>query len=121
MLAASLHPQASDLPPPCRTNITRAAVQIREASLHVLYQSLEKNDTERQSAYRAHFSTELDRDAIDDIRLALNQSQLFGSERFHREIQNMRGMRREARPRGRPHKDDDTPLTSMDGQGDFGF
>lgn len=88
---------------------------------HLLYQSLGKNDAERQSAYRALFRTELDREAIDDIRLALNQNQPLGSERFHRDIENMLGMRREARPRGRPRKDEDTPLASMDGQGDFGF
>jgi len=88
---------------------------------HILYQSLGQNEAERQSAYRALFRTELDREALDDIRLALNQNQPLGSERFYREIENMIGMRREARPRGRPRQDDDTSPIPMDGQGDFGF
>ena len=40
--------------------------------------------------------------AIDDIRLALNQSQPLGNERFYAKIAKMAGVRREAKPRGRP-------------------
>lgn len=40
--------------------------------------------------------------ATDDIRLALNQSQPLGSERFYAKIERITGQRREARPRGRP-------------------
>ena len=37
-------------------------------------------DKEWQSAYRALFRAELDKDAIADIRLALNQNQAIGNE-----------------------------------------
>src|SRR5450631_2933514 len=42
---------------------------------HELYLALGRNDRDRQAAYRALFRSHLDRAAIDDIRLALNQSQ----------------------------------------------
>jgi len=59
-------------------------------------------DNARQTAYRALFRTELDDDAIDDIRLALNQNQPLGNNRFHGRIEKKFGEWREARPRGRP-------------------
>ena len=87
---------------------------------HPLYQSLVAADKERQSAYRALFRAELDKDAIADIRLALNQNQAIGNERFHAKIEKVTGVRREARPRGRPRL---TPVTSnaADGQGTLGL
>jgi putative transposase len=58
------------------------------------------NDRERQTAYRALFGAELERAAIDDIRLAITQSQPLGNARFYARIEKMTGTRREARPRG---------------------
>ncbi|MBI5889245.1 MAG: hypothetical protein HZB47_01030 [Nitrosomonadales bacterium] len=62
------------------------------------------DEKERQSVYRALFRPQLDGDAIDDIRLALNQSQSLGNERFYQHIQQMTGQRREGKLRGRPRK-----------------
>jgi putative transposase len=39
---------------------------------------------------------------VDDIRLALNQSQPLGNARFYAKIEQMTEQGREARPRGRP-------------------
>ncbi len=69
---------------------------------HAVYQQLGTNDNARQSAYRALFRTELDKEAIDDLRLALNQNQPLGNSRFYAKIEKMTGARREAKPRGRP-------------------
>jgi len=69
---------------------------------HPLYLSLGRGDQNRQAAYRALFRTHLDREAIDDIRLALHQNQPLGNARFYDRIEKMTGARREARPRGRP-------------------
>ena len=69
---------------------------------HTLYLALGSDGKERQAAYRALFRAQLDRAAIDDIRLALNQSQPLGNERFYAKIAKMAGVRREAKPRGRP-------------------
>jgi putative transposase len=69
---------------------------------HPLYLALGRNDKERQTAYRALFKGHLDRAAIDDIRLALHQSQPVGNSRFHALIEQTTGIRREAKPRGRP-------------------
>lgn len=69
---------------------------------HALNLSLGRNDKDRQGAYRALFRSQLDADAIDDIRLALRQSQPLGSARLHDKIEKMTGMRREAKRRGRP-------------------
>ena len=84
---------------------------------HALYQSLGGTDQERQSAYRSLFRTELDCEAIDDIRLAINQDQPIGNERFLAKIEKMTGIRREARPRGRPRLEADAPDAVAEWQG----
>jgi len=71
---------------------------------HPLYLGLGTDAESRQTAYRALFQSELDREAINNIRLALNQSQPLGDTRFLDRIEQMVGVRREARPRGRPRK-----------------
>ena len=85
---------------------------------HALYRSLGRSDKERQAAYRALFRAELDRAALDDIRLALNQSQPLGTARFHAKIEKMTGARREAKPRGRPRLED-ADHAAPEGQGDL--
>jgi putative transposase len=74
-------------------------------SPHPLYRALGRDDKERQAAYRALFRAHLDHAAIDDIRLALNQSQPLGNARFYANVEQITGIRREARPRGRPRVD----------------
>jgi putative transposase len=69
---------------------------------HGLYLALGRNDKDRQAAYRVLFRSHLDRATIDDIRLALNQSQPLGNERFYARIERATGVRREAKARGRP-------------------
>jgi putative transposase len=71
---------------------------------HPLYLSLGADEKERQNTYRTLFRPQLDGEAIDDIRLALNQSQPLGNERFYQHIEQMTGQRREGKPRGRPRK-----------------
>lgn len=44
----------------------------------------------------------LDRDAINNIRRALSQSQPVSNERFNAEIEKMAGQLREGKPMGRP-------------------
>ncbi|MFN6171144.1 MAG: hypothetical protein ACK5YU_03480 [Burkholderiales bacterium] len=56
-------------------------------------------------AYRAQFRAPLDRAAVDDIRLALNQSQPLGNAQFYAKIESMTRVRWEARLRGRPRKE----------------
>src|SRR3989338_2672556 len=69
---------------------------------HPLYLALGADDKARQSAYRALFRAQLDKAAIDDIRLALGQGQPLGNERFYARIEKLTGQRREARPQGKP-------------------
>jgi len=71
-------------------------------SPHPLYRALGTDDGQRQAAYRALFRGRLDGAVIDDIRLALHQSQPLGNARFHAKIERMTGIRREPKPRGRP-------------------
>lgn len=89
----------------------------------LLYQALGATSEERQSAYRALFRTQLDGEAINDIRLALNQNQPLGNERFYQHIEQMTGQRREGKPRGRPRvaKDDGDADAAVDGQGELGL
>ncbi|WPL15244.1 Transposase [Thiorhodovibrio winogradskyi] len=71
-------------------------------SPHSLYLDLGDAPEARQAAYRELFRTGLDEAALAELRLAIQQSQPIGSERFLQQIEQMTGQRREARPRGRP-------------------
>lgn len=86
---------------------------------HELYRALGPNEQERQAAYRALFRAHLDRDAIDDIRLALNQNQPLGNERFYAKIEQMTGIRRETKPRGRPRVKSPLGESMQAGQDEF--
>jgi|SRR5680860_143017 len=83
---------------------------------HAVYRSLGQHDQERQAAYRDLFRAELDRPAIEDIRLALNQNQPLGNAPFYAKIEKMTGLRRAARPRGRPRLEDAAGTASSAGQ-----
>lgn len=85
---------------------------------HALYQTLGKTNEERQGTYRTLFRAQLDEEAINDIRLALNQNQPLGNERFYQHIEQMTGQRRESKPRGRPHKASEDS-NGMYGQGEL--
>jgi REP-associated tyrosine transposase len=83
---------------------------------HALYRALGQDDKARQAAYRALFRAQPDLAAIDAIRLALNQSQPLGNERFYARIEKMTGVRREAKPRGRPRVDSEPAERTSPGQ-----
>jgi len=84
---------------------------------HPIFLGLDHNDGARQEAYRALFRPHLEQAAIDDIRLALNQSQPLGDSRFHGVIERAVGERRQARPRGRPKANGVGPGGSAEEQG----
>lgn len=69
---------------------------------HPLYLALDRNDADRQTAYRALFRCELDEDALGDIRLALSQGQPLGHGRFGDRICAAAGVRRTQKRPGRP-------------------
>jgi putative transposase len=74
-------------------------------TVHPVYLALGRGPKERQGAYRALFRAHLERAAVDDTRLALNQNQPLGNARFYARIERLTGVRREARPRGSPTRD----------------
>ena len=86
---------------------------------HALYLAMERTGDARQPAYRDLFRAALDSQAIDDIRLALNQNQPLGNSRFYAKIEAMTGQRREAKPRGRPYAQDKTVMAREAGQGEL--
>ena len=86
---------------------------------HPLYLALAGDDKERQAAYRCLFRAHLDQKAIDDIRLALNQSQPLGSSRFYAGIEGATGKRREPKPRGRPRVHPEEESVTVPGQGEL--
>lgn len=88
---------------------------------HPLYLALGKDDAARQKAYRALFRSQLDKAALDDIRLALNQNQPLGNERFYARIEKLTGQRREARPRGRPRTLEGEGADAGSGQEELGL
>jgi len=71
---------------------------------HAVYLGIDRDNEQRQAAYRALFRSELEHEALADIRLALNQEQPLGSGRFLDQVERMVGRRCEVRPRGRPRK-----------------
>ncbi len=71
---------------------------------HALYTGLGQDEAERLAAYRGLFRSELDTEAISDIRIALNQGQPLGNSRSIDSIERVTGQRREIKPRGRPRK-----------------
>jgi putative transposase len=84
------------------------------------YLALGRDSETRQAAYRDLFRRALEEKAIDDIRLALQQGQTVGSEKFKDAMSVASGVRRTQNRRGRPVKlvcDDAGKLE----QRDFGF
>jgi putative transposase len=88
---------------------------------HPLYLAIELDEAKRGVAYRDLFRTQLDDKAIDDIRLALNQSQPLGNSRFYARIEDATGQRREARPRGRSRVQRNESAWHDAGQGELGL
>jgi len=87
---------------------------------HSLYLAMGKDETERLADYRGLFRSELDDEAVSDIRLALSQGQPLGNSQFSDVICAAAGIRRtQARP-GRPARE--KGQEGLDGtQTDFGF
>lgn len=73
----------------------------------------------RQSAYRAMFRTELDEEAIGDVRLAVNQNQPLDNSRFYAKIEAMTNQWREPMPRGRPRNAAAANEADDSGQGEL--
>ncbi|MBK9160189.1 MAG: transposase [Nitrosomonadales bacterium] len=87
---------------------------------HPLYLALGEDGAKRQFAYRGLFRSELDAEALSDIRLALAQGQPLGNERFSKIMCAAAGVRRAQRRAGRPNAISDS-WTDVEDQGDFGF
>lgn len=71
---------------------------------HGVYEALGGDVLARSEHYRALFRTQSDQEPIDDIRLALQQSQAKGDSRFVDKIEQIVGHRQEVAPRGQPRK-----------------
>lgn len=71
---------------------------------HLQYMALGREAEARQAAYRDLFRAELDEAAISDLRLALQQGQAVGSEKFKEAMSVASGVRRTQAKRGRPAK-----------------
>ena len=87
---------------------------------HSVYLSIDCDESGRHAAYRGLFRSQLDDEALADIRLALAQGQPLGSDRFSDKICAATGIRRAQNGRGRPvGKPDQSGDTEI--QNDFGF
>jgi putative transposase len=87
---------------------------------HPLYLGLAKDGGDRLAAYRALFRSELEEDALADIRLALAQGQPLGSGQFGEIVCAAAGVRRAQRKPGRPIARHEQGAQAND-QPDFGF
>lgn len=88
--------------------------------MHSQYLALGRELETRQEAYRDLFRFELEEAAISDLRLALQQGQAVGSEKFKEAMSEASGVRRTQTRRGRPLKPV-AELVSKEDQTDFGF
>ncbi len=68
---------------------------------HELYLALGAKPSERQGAYRELFRSQLDEDALTQIRKAASRELVLGNERFRQEIEQALGKRVEPQKRGR--------------------
>jgi putative transposase len=87
---------------------------------HPVYLSIDRNEIDRQSAYRALFRSHLDEAALADLRLALSQGQPLGRDRFSDKICMAAGIRKTQKGRGRPAAKPEQ-LGDTETQNDFGF
>ncbi|MEA3276811.1 MAG: transposase [Pseudomonadota bacterium] len=83
---------------------------------HPLYLALGTDDESRRAIYRDLFRSALDDGPLTELRMALNQDQPIGNDRFYQEIEAMTGQRRELRKRGRPRKRKDDGTARETGQ-----
>ena len=88
---------------------------------HSLYLALGEDAAARQAAYRALFRSQLDKAAVDDVRLALVQNQPLGNESFYAMIGLLTGQRREAKPQGRPRTLRNDETAPGEGQSELGL
>lgn len=87
---------------------------------HPLNLAIDRIETDRQAAYRALFRSELDEEALADIRFALSQGQPLGHGRFSEKICAAAGIRRTQKRPGRPAGKTDQP-GGTETQTGFGF
>ena len=71
---------------------------------HFCYQSLGKNDEERQTAYKALFQQMIPDDTLKEIREATNKAWVLGEERFIKQIEKQTGRCGAPKPRGGDRK-----------------
>jgi putative transposase len=71
---------------------------------HPIYRSLGATGRARKAAYRGLFKTELDDEAIGDVRACLQTGTPLGNERFRARIEQALGVKVGHSRRGRPRK-----------------
>jgi putative transposase len=71
---------------------------------HAEYLALGASDQDRLARYRSLFRSQLDEEALSNIRLALSQSQPLGNNRFREAQCKAAGIRQTQARRGRPTK-----------------
>ena len=69
---------------------------------HSEYCALGIAASDRQQAYRNQFKIELGQDVLDDIRLSVNTGFVFGSKKFHQQVEEVSGIPQSFQQRGRP-------------------
>ena len=88
---------------------------------HSLYLAQGHDANERRQAYRALFRPQLDAEAVNDIRQALQLGMPVGRERFAESVCAKAGIRFNSGKRGRPEGKPQDQVAPMATQEDFGF
>jgi putative transposase len=87
---------------------------------HPVYLSIDRDEAQRQSSYRTLFRSQLDDEALADIRLALAQGHPLDGDRFSDKICLAAGIRHTQKVRGRPAEKPDQAGVA-EAQNEFGF
>jgi putative transposase len=88
---------------------------------HALYVAQGPDTVQRCAAYRALFRPQLDAEAVDDIRQALQLGMPLGSAQFAETLCARAGLRRNSGKRGKPMAEGLETRVPIAGQQDFGF
>jgi putative transposase len=82
---------------------------------HTLYLGMARDAEERRASYRKLFRTQLDEEALDEIRKVTNQGLPLGNDRFREQVEVALGRKVSLGQRGRKATSQDVALPGQMG------
>jgi putative transposase len=79
--------------------------------VHPIYMALHSNAIQRQAVYRSLFSSHIEGQLLEAIRVNSNKGMAIGNEQFKQEIEALTGTRMKDKKMGRPANPQKKKLT----------